>query len=146
MLQAFRDPSHRQIYDSVLGIFFFGTPHQGLNVDDLKELVVALQEDQDTYELPQLLDQLHNDSEFLRNQQEDCIAMWQQFTGKICSFYETGKTETIVLSVGLPPPGPEDEVVDGASDTDIRRFRPVARPREVARKSRRFSDSRQCWE
>jgi hypothetical protein len=105
MLQAFRDPSHRQIYASVRGIFFFGTPHQGLNVDDLKELVVALQEDQDTYELPQLLDQLHNDSEFLRNQQEDCVAMWQQFTGKICSFYETGKTETVVVSVGLPPPG-----------------------------------------
>ncbi|KAI5800829.1 hypothetical protein FPQ18DRAFT_384432 [Pyronema domesticum] len=49
----------------------------------------------DNYKLPQLLDQLNNDSEFLGNQTEDCIPMWQQFTGKICSFYETEKTETV---------------------------------------------------
>jgi hypothetical protein len=93
-LQSGRNPAHRRIYDSVRGIFFFGTPHQGLNVDDLKEMV-AMQA-KDNYELSQLLDQLNNDSEFLGNQKEDCISMWQQFTGKICSFYETKKTETVV--------------------------------------------------
>jgi hypothetical protein len=105
MLQSFRqsgrDPTHRHIYDSVRGIVFFGTPHQGLNVDDLKEMVAMQAEERDNYDLPQLLDQLNNDSEFLGNQKEDCIPMWDQFTGKICSFFETGKTETVV-SVGLP--------------------------------------------
>lgn len=81
------------------GIFFFGTPHQGFNVDDLQEMM-AMQA-KDNYKLPQLLDQLNNDSEFLGNQTEDCIPMWQQFTGKICSFYETEKTETVV-SVRVP--------------------------------------------
>jgi hypothetical protein len=100
MLQSFGDTACRDIFDAVRGIFFFGTPHQGLNVIDLRE-IVAIQAEKDDYELRQLLEQLNNDSDFLVNQKEACISMWQQFTGRICSFYETEKTETVV-SVGLP--------------------------------------------
>jgi hypothetical protein len=100
LFQSGRDTAHRDIFDAVRGIIFFGTPHQGLNVDDLKEMM-AMQTEMDNYELPQLLDQLNNDSEFLGNQKEACNPMWKQFTGKICSFYETSKTET-VINVGLP--------------------------------------------
>ncbi|KAF8540313.1 hypothetical protein BDD12DRAFT_33818 [Trichophaea hybrida] len=104
MLQSFnqlgQNTAHRDIFDAVRGIFFFGTPHQGLNVGDLRELVaMQAQAERDNYELPQLLDQLNNDSEFLVNQKDACISMWEQFTGKICSFYETEKTKTVV-SVG----------------------------------------------
>jgi len=100
MLQSFKDPGRRDIFDAVRGIFFFGTPHQGLNIDDLRE-IVANQAETDNYELRQLLEQMNNHSGYLEDQREDCIPMWQQFTGKICSFYETERTATVV-SVGLP--------------------------------------------
>ncbi|KAA8894549.1 hypothetical protein FN846DRAFT_406174 [Sphaerosporella brunnea] len=87
------------IYNLVKGIFFFGTPHRGLNVEDLRDMV-ALQAEKDEHR--QLLDQLDNDSEFLGNQKEACMAMWENFPGRVCSFYETGKTETVV-SVSLSP-------------------------------------------
>jgi len=97
MLDSFcsdRDIPSRDIFDAVRGIFFFGTPHQGLNVEDLKEMV-RMQTEKDNYELSQLLDQLNDDSEYLVNQSEACRSMWEHFTGKICSFCETNKTETI---------------------------------------------------
>jgi hypothetical protein len=99
-LQSDRYSTPCDIFDAVRGIVFFGTPHQGLNVDDLKDLV-AMQTEKDNNELSHLLDQLNNESEYLRNQKEDCISMWEQFTGKICSFYENSKTET-VANVSLP--------------------------------------------
>ncbi|KAA8893975.1 hypothetical protein FN846DRAFT_459530 [Sphaerosporella brunnea] len=101
MLHSFLQSGHDDIYGSVRGIFFFGTPHRGLNVDDLKAMMTMQQADMDNHELPQLLDQLNKDSEFLENQREACVTMWNKFTGKICSFYEREKTETVV-SVGFP--------------------------------------------
>jgi len=94
-LQVSQDTARRDIFDAVRGIFFFGTPHQGLNIDDLRE-IVTIQAEKDNYELGQLLEQLNNDSEFLINQKEACMSMWDRFTGKIYSFYETEKTETVV--------------------------------------------------
>ncbi|KAA8895135.1 hypothetical protein FN846DRAFT_785438, partial [Sphaerosporella brunnea] len=97
-----RTPADNANYACVRGIFFFGTPHQGLHVDDLKEMV-AMQVKKDNYALEHLLDQLNNYSEFLENQQETCVQMWEAFTGKIYSFYETRMTKTVVSSeVYLP--------------------------------------------
>ncbi len=104
MLHSFQssDIEIRDIYDSTKGIFFFGTPHQGLDVCDLKEMLDVQAKNQiDNYERPQLLDQLNIDSEFLESLKESSARMWGQFSGRICSFYETEDTETVQI-VGLP--------------------------------------------
>jgi hypothetical protein len=59
-----------------------------------------MQAEKENYELGHLLDQLKKDSKFLGNHQEACAPMWDAFTGKIYSFYETRKTKTVV-SVSL---------------------------------------------
>ncbi|KAF8248750.1 hypothetical protein K440DRAFT_236816 [Wilcoxina mikolae CBS 423.85] len=74
--------------------FFFGTPHEGLDVEDLRKIVSMQTED--NAELRYLLDQLNNDSEFLQNQKDGCTPMWKDPTGKVYSFYELQKTETVI--------------------------------------------------
>ncbi len=99
MLHSFlhSDPGYRNIYESVRGIFFFGTPHQGLDVKDFREMIRRqAEEGVDNYELEQLLDRLDVDSEFLHDQRESCRPMWELFTGQVCSFHEVEKTDTVV--------------------------------------------------
>jgi hypothetical protein len=39
--------------------------------------------------------QLEDGSEFLENQKEDMIRIWEGFKGKVVSFYETMKTPSV---------------------------------------------------
>ncbi|KAF8537638.1 hypothetical protein BDD12DRAFT_930604 [Trichophaea hybrida] len=81
------------IRDSIQGIFFFGTPHQGLRTDELEQMV-----DMETggdQKIRNLLAQLTEGFEWLENQKEALIPVWEEFSGKIFSFYETEKTKTV---------------------------------------------------
>jgi len=96
MLHSFygQGSTPREIFDSVRGIFFFGTPFKGLDVDDLQSIVRGHAERKiDSYEASELLDMLKTDSQFLAKQRKDCVQMWEQLNGKVCSFYETEKTQ-----------------------------------------------------
>lgn len=39
--------------------------------------------------------QLKEGSEFLENQKEDLVRIWERFNGKVVSFYETVKTPSL---------------------------------------------------
>jgi hypothetical protein len=88
LVESYRNPQHKSILDSTYGIFFFGTPHQGLRTDELEELV-----DVNSGGMRKnLILQLKEDSEVLENQKEDLIRMWEGFKRKVVSFYATVKT------------------------------------------------------
>jgi len=86
------DP-RKSILNATKGIFFFGTPHQGLRIDDL-EAMVEDDSDPDRQRL-HFLAQLKEGSDFLVSQQEILAPIWRTFEQSIISFYETMKTPTV---------------------------------------------------
>jgi hypothetical protein len=83
------------IRDYVKGIFFFGTPHQGLETVDLEQMVDMETHAIDNHKIRNLLAQLKEGSEFLENQKDVLSRTWDKFSGKIFSFYETEKTKSV---------------------------------------------------
>ncbi|KAF8536358.1 hypothetical protein BDD12DRAFT_290351 [Trichophaea hybrida] len=91
LVESNRNPHHKSILDSTRGIFFFGTPHQGLRTDELEEMIDVDSGGQRC----NLIMQLKEGSEFLENQKEDLIRIWEGFKQKVVSFYETVKTPSV---------------------------------------------------
>jgi hypothetical protein len=96
-----------------------------------------MQAEEDNADLRCLLDQLRGGSEFLLDHKEACTPMWNHFTGKIYSFYELEKTET-VIQVGLP-----GTVLKFRADTDVNRTdQSQMISREGEKRSRKWRNSR----
>jgi hypothetical protein len=75
-------------------ILFFGTPHQGLEVQELRTMVNDVSP-RATAELD-ILQQLDEGSDFLNTQREDITNLWDSSSKiDILSFYETRKTMTV---------------------------------------------------
>ncbi|KAI9769491.1 MAG: hypothetical protein M1840_003968 [Geoglossum simile] len=87
LVESKHNPRYRHILNSTRGIFFFGTPHQGLRTDELEGMVDTETGGQESR--VNLLKQLKGGSEFLESQKEDLSRIWKEFQGKIVSFYET---------------------------------------------------------
>jgi len=90
LINALRNRDHRVILDSTHGIFFFGTPHGGLEAGGLQEIL----EGRSDGEKANLLRLLKEGSYFLNNQKEDLLCVWKVFKPKVVSFYETHDTST----------------------------------------------------
>jgi hypothetical protein len=98
LIEARRNPSHKHILDSTYSIFFFGTPHQGMQISYLEEMVYEFGINETSrYDL---LRQFREGSEFLENQKEELSYIWMEYKPKIVSFYETVPMATIAR-VGL---------------------------------------------
>ena len=80
-------PKFSDIHQSVKGIFLFGTPHAGLKVDDLRQMV-----DDDDHQGQYILGQLRENSIFLDEQKDNLSRVWEAFQGKVVTFYETRET------------------------------------------------------
>lgn len=91
-MEANRNPHHECILSSTKKLLFFGTPHNGLRTEEL-EAVVDIESDRQKINL---LMQLKEGSEFLDNQKEDLIRIWDGFKGKLVSFYETVTTPSVI--------------------------------------------------
>lgn len=84
-------------------MFLFGAPHGGLNVDALVSMVQDITSSSSSNKQSsrlRLLDQLREDSDFLDDQRERLISIWEKM--KIVSFYETQETKTIGKVCRLP--------------------------------------------
>ncbi|KAA8899139.1 hypothetical protein FN846DRAFT_960911 [Sphaerosporella brunnea] len=86
---------YHAIFDCVRGIFFFGTPHQGLRTVELEEMAGELDDADSRLKVQNLLRQLQDGSEFLENQKDDLSELWGKFHGKVFTFYETDKTQSV---------------------------------------------------
>ncbi|KAF8534235.1 hypothetical protein BDD12DRAFT_809527 [Trichophaea hybrida] len=64
---------------------------QGLRTDELEEMVDATTGGQRR----NLIMQLKEGSDFMENQKEELIPIWNNFEQKVCSFYETVKTPSV---------------------------------------------------
>ncbi|KAI5853549.1 hypothetical protein BZA05DRAFT_336614, partial [Tricharina praecox] len=84
-----RNPHHRSILDATQGIFFFGTPHQGLRTEELETMVGS------NTQAANFLAQLKQGSDFLINQKEDLLHICKRFKRTIISFHETVETSTV---------------------------------------------------
>jgi hypothetical protein len=91
LVESNRNPHHKSILNLTRGIIFFGTPHQGLRTYGLEEMVDADSGGQRR----NLIMQLKEGSEFLENQKEDLIRIWEGFKRKVVNFYETMKTPLV---------------------------------------------------
>lgn len=78
-------------------MLLFGTPHNGLVIDDLRMMI-----DKDDYERGLILNQLKEGSEYLENQKEELVRIWRGFKGKVVSFYETEKTKQVTVICPTP--------------------------------------------
>ena len=92
MDSTLKDPQ-KSILNATQGLFFFGTPHQGLRIDELRAMV---EEGSETdRQRSNFLAQLEEGSDFLVNQREVLTPIWCMFERSIISFYETMKTPTV---------------------------------------------------
>jgi hypothetical protein len=82
---------HKSLLDSTKGIFFFGTPHQGLRTEELEEMAKDLISD--SSETTDLLRKLRAGSEFLESQSEELVEILDG--KKVVSFYELLGTQTV---------------------------------------------------
>lgn len=83
-------------------MFFFGAPHAGLDVDALVAMVedtACTSSDEQSARLS-ILEQLRENSEFLEDQKERLIPIWERL--RVVSFYEAKKTPSVKkVSFGL---------------------------------------------
>lgn len=79
------------LHKATYGILFFGTPHQGLLIDDMKRMVVG----DDDHPRTELLKQIEAKSELLIYQLVDFKNLIRD--RKIVSFYETQQTRQLKL-------------------------------------------------
>jgi hypothetical protein len=98
LLQCKQREQDKRIFDSTRAILFFGTPHQGLGVNELLSMV------EDMSLAPQsrsnFVKQLKEGSNFLVTHKEEITNLWDPSSTshsdiKIVSFYETKKTATV---------------------------------------------------
>ncbi|KAF8242423.1 hypothetical protein K440DRAFT_121039 [Wilcoxina mikolae CBS 423.85] len=111
LLQSKNGGQYQEIFNSTHAILFFGTPHQGLEVDDLAASIQ--EESRGESSRPEFLRQLRKGSNFLRTQKEDITNLWvHSHAVEIVSFYETRKTAAVIMSSGrLTRSGKEVEMV-----------------------------------
>lgn len=85
----------QNILDSTRAVFFFGAPHAGLNVDSLVAMVedTACTPSNEQSARLSLLEQLRENSEFLEDQKERLIPIWEGL--RVVSFYEADKTPVV---------------------------------------------------
>jgi hypothetical protein len=79
------------LHKATYGILFFGTPHQGLLVDDIKRMVAG----EDDHPRAELLEQIKVKSNLLMYQLVDFKNLIRD--RKIVSFYETQQTRQLKL-------------------------------------------------
>jgi len=95
LLESKRNSPHESFLDSTYGIFFFGTPHQGLRTDELEEVV-----DVNSGKICNLIAQLYEGSEFLENQKQDLLPIFERLKERtVVSFYEVVKTPSIKMVI-----------------------------------------------
>jgi len=99
LVESDQNPYCKSILDSTRGIFFFATPHQGLCTDALEQIVDADLGGQTS----NLIMQLKEGSEFLENQKEHLLPIWDKFKQKVVSFYETVGTPSVSMVSDLSP-------------------------------------------
>lgn len=99
LMESYRNPHHKPILDSTRGIFFFGTPHQGLRTDEMEDMAAAYSGKPKN----NLIMQLKEGSEFLEEQKESMLYVWEMFKHKVISFYETVMTPSIRMVNNMLP-------------------------------------------
>jgi len=97
LLQSKNGGQYKQLFDSTRAIHFFGTPHQGLEVDGLLSMIDDVSSGQSSR--LDFVKQLQEGTNFLATQKEDIKSLWDQTPGiEIVSFYETKMTAVVKKS------------------------------------------------
>ncbi|KAF8246653.1 hypothetical protein K440DRAFT_683829 [Wilcoxina mikolae CBS 423.85] len=95
LLKSKNGSQYKHLFDSTRAIFFFGTPHQGLEVNELLSMVEDVSQGKKTSR-SELVKQLREGSDFLDTQRDDITNLWGPTSNiQIFSFYETKKTPTV---------------------------------------------------
>jgi hypothetical protein len=88
LVESHQNQKYCNIGNSIKGLFLFGTPHQGMKVEALDQMV-----DGNNKEAKYLLLQLQEGSEFMETHKDALVSIWDDYHGAIVSFYETAKTK-----------------------------------------------------
>jgi hypothetical protein len=103
LLQCKNGGQYKQLFDSTRAIHFFGTPHQGLEINGLLSMIDDVSHGRSSRS--DFVKQLQEGTNFLDTQKDDITSLWNQTSGvEIVSFYET-KTTAVVKKVrilGIP--------------------------------------------
>lgn len=83
------------MFDHIRGVFFFGTPHQGLRTAELEDMAGDLEDGEGQWKVMNLLRQLREGSEYLLDQRDNLAMMWERFHGRVVTFYETELTSSV---------------------------------------------------
>ncbi|KAF8253337.1 hypothetical protein K440DRAFT_534211, partial [Wilcoxina mikolae CBS 423.85] len=83
---------NRDLFDLTSAIFFFGTPHNGLQTAELEAMVDDMASKPEST-ASMLLQQLRQGSEFLESQADELVDIWPG--RRIVSFYELLETPTV---------------------------------------------------
>ncbi|KAF8535720.1 hypothetical protein BDD12DRAFT_891946 [Trichophaea hybrida] len=98
----------------------FGTPHHGLRIKELREMILSEKEESVGPELRmrnisnlQILEKLEEGSYFLEEQKRDLINIWEECKPRIVSYYEMRWTPNCKKSKGgnCKRDGPNAEMV-----------------------------------
>jgi len=96
LLQSKYGGEYKQLFDSTRAIYFFGTPHQRLEINELLPMIddVHGQSSRSGF-----VKQLQEGADFLDTHRDDIMALWDQTSGvEIVSFYETRMTAVVKKS------------------------------------------------
>jgi hypothetical protein len=94
--QANNGKRFENIYKSTRAILFFGTPHEGMEINELKEMIRDTAPDGVSSRLG-FVEQLGEGSNFLSTQREDISYLLDHISGiDILSFYETEPIKALV--------------------------------------------------
>ena len=91
-MQAKTQALYSHILDATRAVFFFGAPHNGLRTAELEAMVQDMSSNPESQSI-KLLQQLREGSEFLENQRDELVDIWNG--RKIISYYETVRTPTV---------------------------------------------------
>ena len=92
-MKAKKQSEHRHIFEAARGIIFFATPHGGMQIEEIREMI----KDRPGYLVSrdELVEQLGRHSEFLFDHRDELATLWENRQGLgALSFYES-----------LPTPG-----------------------------------------
>ncbi|KAF8542128.1 hypothetical protein BDD12DRAFT_428180 [Trichophaea hybrida] len=94
LLQCNNGRQYKHLFAATRAILFFGMPHQGMEVEELRAMV------KDVSPLAasrlEIIQQLEEGSNFLNTQKDDITNLWDAASEiEILSFYETKKTVTV---------------------------------------------------
>ncbi|KAF8537282.1 hypothetical protein BDD12DRAFT_982249 [Trichophaea hybrida] len=115
LAQSKSKQSQRQLLDLTRAIFFFGTPHRGLQTTEIETMVEDMTRDPESSRI-QLLKQLRGNSGFLETLKEEISDIWTSERQTI-RFYETMKTAAVAKSASeeYGRSGPEKKMVTSDS-------------------------------